>query len=187
MVCFAVTACLNTPATGTSVTPEGLGSFTPPVDVTAAVVNLAVLPRGVVAGGLNGVTFTPDGFAHRAYDADWSAWTGTAGLQWDPDRDTMMYARYSRGYKAGGFNVGISTTEGPRPDRSEHANSYEVGLKKDLSTTPRPTWRSSISTTGLPGAGDVPAVKRGRPVAGRLPERAQGSQLRRRARDHPGA
>jgi iron complex outermembrane recepter protein len=44
-----------------------------------------------------------------------------------------MYARYSRGYKAGGFNVGISTTEGAFPETGpEHANNYEVGLKKDM-------------------------------------------------------
>ena len=129
VVCFAVTSCLG------GATPEGLGGFTPPVDVTAAVVNLASLPRGVVPGGINnsGVTFTPDGFAHRAYDANFDAWTGTAGVQWDPDRDTMMYARYSRGYKAGGFNVGISTTLGSSPYTGpEHANNYEIGLKKDL-------------------------------------------------------
>ena len=133
LVCYAVTSCLNA-AGSTIVTPEGLGSFTPPVDVTAAVVNLRFLPTGVTAGGFNnsGVTFTPDGFAHRSYDASWSAWTGTAGLQWDPDRNTMMYARYSRGYKAGGFNVGISTTEGGFPSTgAEHANAYEIGLKKD--------------------------------------------------------
>jgi iron complex outermembrane receptor protein len=132
IVCFAVTACLNAPGS-TIVTPEGLGSFTPPVDVTAAVVNLKTLPRGVTPGGIAGVTFTPDGFAHRSYDANWDAWTGTAGLQWDPDRDTMMYARYSRGYKAGGFNVGISTTMGSSPyTGAEHANSYEIGLKKNI-------------------------------------------------------
>jgi iron complex outermembrane receptor protein len=110
------------------------GSGAAVVDVTAAVVDLTGgLPQGVVPGGTNGITFTPDGFANRSYDASWSAWTGTAGLQWDPDRDTMMYARYSRGYKAGGFNVGISTTEGAAPYTGpEHANNYEVGLKKSL-------------------------------------------------------
>jgi len=39
LVCFAVTSCLG------GATPEGLGSLAPPVDVTAAVVNLAVLCR----------------------------------------------------------------------------------------------------------------------------------------------
>ena len=130
LVCYAVTACLG------GATPEGLGNtYTPPVDITVAVVDLANRPPGVVAGGFNnsGVTFTPDGFAHRSYDASWSAVTGTAGLQWDPEPGTMAYARYSRGYKAGGFNVGISTTEGGSPETGpEHANNYEIGLKKDL-------------------------------------------------------
>jgi iron complex outermembrane receptor protein len=135
IVCYAVTSCLNAPGS-TIVTPEGLGTFTPPVDVTAAVVNLKTLPKGVVPGGLAGVTFTPDGFAHRSYDANWDAWTGTAGVQWEPDHDTMAYARYSRGYKAGGFNVGISTTLGAFPyTGAEHANSYEVGLKKNIGRT----------------------------------------------------
>ena len=135
VVCFAAPACLNAPGAPLLATAEGLGTFTPPVDVTAGVVNLTGLPQGVVAGGPtgSGVTFQPGGFAHRAYDANWSAVTGTFGVQWDPDRDTMMYARYSRGYKAGGFRVGIDTTEGGSPETGpEHANNYEVGLKKEL-------------------------------------------------------
>jgi iron complex outermembrane recepter protein len=82
------------------------------------------------------VTFTPDGFAHRRYDASWSAWTGTAGVQWDPDRDTMVYARYSRGYKAGGFNIGNAGFFGANPETNpEHVNSFEIGLKKDFGRT----------------------------------------------------
>ena len=111
LVCFAVSSC------GTN--PFNLGTLTPPVDVTGAVVD--TLPNPPT--GASAVTFTPDGFAHRSYDASWSAWTGTAG-------------RYSRGYKAGGFNVGISTTEGPFPYTGpEHANNYEVGLKKSIGRT----------------------------------------------------
>jgi len=135
VVCFAAPACLNAPGAPLLATGEGLGAFTPPVDVTAGVVNLGGLPQGVVAGGPtgSGVSFLPGGFAHRQYDANWSAVTGTAGVQWDPDRDTMVYARYSRGYKAGGFRVGIDTTEGGSPETGpEHANNFEVGLKKEL-------------------------------------------------------
>ncbi|HEY2357675.1 MAG TPA: TonB-dependent receptor, partial [Phenylobacterium sp.] len=127
LICYQVAVC------GTS--PENLGTLSPPVDVTAATVYLGGLPKGVVAGGVNGsgVTFTPDGFATRHYDASFEAWTGTAGLQWEPDRDTMAYARYSRGYKAGGFNVGISTTLGSSPYTGpEHSDAFEIGLKKDL-------------------------------------------------------
>jgi iron complex outermembrane receptor protein len=137
LICYQVAAC------GT--VPETLGTLSPPVDVTAATVYgpLQSLllggapvapPKGVVNNGKpGGVTFTPDGFATRNYDASFDAWTGTAGLQWDPDRDTMAYARYSRGYKAGGFNVGITTTLGSSPYTGpEHSDAFEVGLKKDL-------------------------------------------------------
>ena len=121
VVCYQVSAC------GT--TPENLGTLSPPVDVTAAVVFLGAPPKGVVSP----VTFDPQGFATRHYAASFEAWTGTAGLQWEPDHNTMAYARYSRGYKAGGFNVGISTTEGSSPYTGpEHSDAFEVGLKKDF-------------------------------------------------------
>ena len=127
VLCFATTPC------GT--TPELLGTFTPVVDVTAAVVNLANLPQGVVPGGVNGsgVTFTPDGFASRSYDATWEAGTGQAIIKWDPDRDTNVYFRYGRGYLAGGFAVGITTTEGKFPYTGpEFVDDFELGLKKEF-------------------------------------------------------
>jgi iron complex outermembrane receptor protein len=137
VLCFATTPC------GT--TPELLGSFTPPVDVTASVVYgpLASLlaggapvapPQGVVDNGKpGGVTFTPDGFATRKYDASWEATTGTAGLQWDPDRDTNVYFRASRGYLMGGFASGVTSTLGQFPyTNAEHVNDYEIGLKKNF-------------------------------------------------------
>jgi len=130
VICFGPSACLS----GSS--PQLLGqTFTPPVDVTAGVVNLGSLPTGVVPGGVfgSGVTFTPDGFAHRAYDHSWSATTGTAGLQWDPSAGTMLYARYSRGYLMGGFNSGVTSVLGAFPfTDAEHENDYEAGIKKDF-------------------------------------------------------
>ena len=129
LICFGPSACLN----GSS--PQLLGqTFTPPVDVTAGVVNLGGVPKGVVPNGKpGGVTFTPDGFATRAYDHSWQATTGTAGLQWDPTPGTMLYARYSRGYLMGGFNSGVTSVLGAFPfTDAEHDNDYEVGIKKDF-------------------------------------------------------
>ncbi len=70
------------------------------------------------------------GFAERRLGDTWQATTGTLGIQWDPTEDTMMYARYSRGYKAGAFNAGSAV---PFPEADpEHVNAYELGLKTTL-------------------------------------------------------
>jgi iron complex outermembrane receptor protein len=91
------------------------------------------LPRGVSSyTSIDPAT----GFATRHYDASWSALTGTAGVDWTPDRDTLVFAKYSRGYKSGGFRVGIDTTLGPSPfTDKELVNSYEIGLKRDFGRT----------------------------------------------------
>jgi iron complex outermembrane receptor protein len=135
VICFVGQSCGNP--------PELFGAFTPPVDVTAGVVylgkdangNLANLtPQGVVPNGsLGGVTFTPDGFAHRAYAHSWEAVTGTAGLQWDPDPDTNVYFRYSRGYLMGGFNSGVTSTLGQFPfTDAEFSDDWSFGIKKEF-------------------------------------------------------
>ena len=70
------------------------------------------------------------GVAKRNLGDTSDAVTGTAGVQWDPDPDTMAYARYSRGYKAFGFSAGAYLAE-PEAD-PEFVNSYEIGLKKNF-------------------------------------------------------
>ncbi|WP_421936112.1 TonB-dependent receptor [Phenylobacterium sp.] len=72
------------------------------------------------------------GVASRDLSDTSDAWTGTVGLQWEPDDDTMAYARYSRGYKAFGFSAGGFLAV-PKADE-ETVNSYEVGLKKSFPT-----------------------------------------------------
>ena len=71
------------------------------------------------------------GVASRDLSDSSSAVTGTVGVQWEPDDDTMAYARYSRGYKAFGFSAGGFLAD-PKADK-ETVNSYEVGLKKNFS------------------------------------------------------
>lgn len=44
----------------------------------------------------------------------------------------MVYGRYSRGYKAGGFRAGIDTSLGQFPfTDAEHTDAFEVGVKKN--------------------------------------------------------
>ncbi len=73
-------------------------------------------------------------------------WTGTAILSYRPTNDLMVYASYSRGYKAGGFNLDRSALKGstfpfsatvggaqaltPNLDFApEFVKAYEIGAK----------------------------------------------------------
>ena len=62
---------------------------------------------------------------------DWHATTGTAGLEWTPTDNTLAFAKYTRGYKSGGFNAGqFAGLEGYTDP--EFINSYELGLKQTI-------------------------------------------------------
>ncbi|MGZ6048301.1 MAG: TonB-dependent receptor, partial [Phenylobacterium sp.] len=131
LLCFDVPACAGS--------PENFTNFI--IDLTQLPSVISGLVPGAGGVGTPGVssatTVDPgNGFATRHYDNHWAATTGTAGLQWDPDSDTMMYARYSRGFKAGAFRIGINTTIGAAPNSDpEHMNDYEIGIKKNFGRT----------------------------------------------------
>jgi len=134
IVCFGVPACFTEPEFNAFV-PGGI----PGVDLTQipSVVDNGSVPTPGVVGP---TTYNPaTGFATRYYDADWQAVTGTAGVEWTPDSDTLYYAKYSRGYKSGGYNIGIFTVLSFFPyTAAEHVDSFELGYKK--------TWMRSLTT-----------------------------------------
>ncbi|MCC6918759.1 MAG: TonB-dependent receptor [Alphaproteobacteria bacterium] len=55
----------------------------------------------------------------------WYALTGTAGVDYDVAERTMLYAKYSKGYKAGGFNPG----ECHGAFNPEKLDAFEAGVK----------------------------------------------------------
>jgi iron complex outermembrane receptor protein len=134
LLCYSVTNCLT-------VAPELVGANYV-VDLTQLPSVVGGLP-GSAGGGLgtpgvsSNTTIDPaTGYATRHYEDHWSAVTGTFGVQWDPEPGTMAYFNYSRGYKAGGFRIGIDTTIGAAPTtQPEHMNAFEIGLKKDFGRT----------------------------------------------------
>ena len=84
-----------------------------------------------VVGGTAGIYTDPTtGLRHRLLSKDWNAVTGTLGLDWKPDADTLAYVKYARGYKAGGFDSGTTTLQTFVSTEREIVDSYEVGLKK---------------------------------------------------------
>jgi iron complex outermembrane receptor protein len=146
LTCFSVTTC-----TASATNPPGLTGGFPPEVIGLYLIDLTQIPTIVTNGILPGSPGSPGvakgvsslttidpatGFATRHYDDHWSATTGTAGLQWDPNPDTMAYFRYSRGYKAGGFNIGNAGFFGANPETNpEHVNAYEIGLKQSIGHT----------------------------------------------------
>ncbi len=68
------------------------------------------------------------GFGVRTLKGEWEAVTGTAGVEYRPWDDTLTFAKYSRGYKAGGFN-NLGFALNPYTE-SEFVDSYEAGWKQ---------------------------------------------------------
>jgi iron complex outermembrane receptor protein len=66
----------------------------------------------------------------RQYDDRWSDASGRVGLQWLPNPNAMLYLDYSRGYKAGGFNLGLLASDAEVAP--ETVDAYELGAKLDF-------------------------------------------------------
>jgi iron complex outermembrane receptor protein len=79
-------------------------------------------------GAIPGATFNSQGIAERRLTGDYEAVTGTAGLEYRPMQDTLLFAKYSRGYKAGGFNnLGFGAAPYTDP---EFVDALEGGWKQ---------------------------------------------------------
>jgi iron complex outermembrane receptor protein len=99
--------------------PAAFGTGPQPGVTSATTAN----PTGIVFDGRTGVST-------RYLAEEWSAVTGTAGLEWSPNNDTLVFAKYSRGYKTGAFNAS-SMAPLPRTE-PEFVNSYELGWKQEI-------------------------------------------------------
>ncbi|MDG6080109.1 TonB-dependent receptor [Erythrobacter litoralis] len=94
---------------------------------------LGLTCQGNSTAGLDGVSITDT--------RDEDEFTGTAILSWKPTPDALVYGSYSRGYKAGGFNLDRSALGAPvtfNPANidptvlqfaQETVDAYEVGFK----------------------------------------------------------
>ncbi|MBI1360966.1 MAG: TonB-dependent receptor [Alphaproteobacteria bacterium] len=68
------------------------------------------------------------GVAHRNLKNNSSAITGMFNLEYRPVPDSLLFAKYSRGYKAGGFN-NLGFAAAPYTE-SEYVDAYEGGWKQ---------------------------------------------------------
>jgi iron complex outermembrane receptor protein len=114
-----------------------LGSLLPALDITAPLINPAIS----AGKSLPGVTCAPSLATSGPFAGDWtrclsdhsSAPTGTAGIEWTPDADTLVYVRYNRGYKAFGLNAG--NLSGNPEAKPETVDDIEGGFKKTFGHT----------------------------------------------------
>ncbi len=97
-------------------------------DDLTAVLPPTLDPLGGGCAPALGVTQNPGGGLRRNLSGDWDATTGTVALQWEPNNDLNFYARYSRGYKSGGWLAGSGLIANPYAD-AESVDAYEIGAK----------------------------------------------------------
>jgi iron complex outermembrane receptor protein len=130
-LCFGLPACLGN-IFGALPPPYILGAFTPANDITAVAdpaIRNCFNGIGCKYPGVRGTPYLlPNGNWARDLAADWHAPTGTLGLEWTPDPNTLAYLRYSRGYKSGGFNA--STISVNPESQAEHLDAIELGGKE---------------------------------------------------------
>jgi iron complex outermembrane receptor protein len=86
--------------------------FSPPLSCAQALGNCTLIDNG------NG----------RAVSGNYGGFSGTAGLEWQPNPDTLTYIKYSRGYKSGGYTIGSFAAQPFL--KSEALNAYELGWKQ---------------------------------------------------------
>jgi len=102
---------------------------------------IGVFTGGAVGGGPNRLIFvggTSDPTA-AINDTTFNEWGGSAGVEFKPADDVLVYAKWSRGFKAGRFNaapmsimnldMGTGRSLGDTPVRPETINAYELGIK----------------------------------------------------------
>ena len=119
----------------------------------AALGPLMAGPLAAVAGGLIGLACQGNSTSELnnvsiSDKRSESEFTGTAVLSWKPVDEVLVYGSYSRGYKAGGFNLDRSALKSPLVSfasqggaqalvgrlqfDSELVSAYEIGAKLDL-------------------------------------------------------
>lgn len=76
-------------------------------------------------------TNKPAGLIRRSLDQDNVSWR--AGVSWEPNRRTLLYANATKGYKAGGFaTLAAAFTSQLNPVVQESVQAYEAGFKLTL-------------------------------------------------------
>ncbi|MBX7500530.1 TonB-dependent receptor [Qipengyuania sp. YG27] len=129
------------PANRTLLSPLLVPSVDTDGDGTPDLAPLAGLAGGLIALSCQGNSTSELDGVSVADSRDEDEFTGTAILSWKPNPDWLVYGSYSKGYKAGGFNLDRSALANPlalNPANLDTANlqfdaetvdAYEIGVK----------------------------------------------------------
>jgi iron complex outermembrane receptor protein len=110
---------------GSTFSSSTFGANTPAYDITA----LAVPAAGSRYPGAGPVIMNAaTGYAQRTLNASWGAPTGEADIDWTPDPSLLVYGKYSRGYKSGGWST-YTLIANPET-QPEYVDAFELGAKK---------------------------------------------------------
>ncbi len=106
--------------------------LTGPVAPIVYAVGFAIDNEQFNVSGLTDCGGPSDATGHNlACDRDESKFTPAVNVQWDATDDSMLYASYTEGFKAGGFDARANNT-GSFEFNEELATSYEIGTKMTL-------------------------------------------------------
>jgi iron complex outermembrane receptor protein len=84
----------------------------------------------------------PASTCRQAFTQKADAPTGRVSVQYKPAPDVMLYAKYSRGYRAGGVTLQAPT--GYQTFQPEHLNAYEAGAKTSFRSFIRGTFNAAF-------------------------------------------
>jgi iron complex outermembrane receptor protein len=114
---------------------DNIKVITSPAGPVAYSCSRAVTPTGA-AGGValltNGACGIGRSFKESSHKPTW-----LINLDYKPNRDTLVYVKYARGYRGGGINEANLGAETWQP---ETVDNYEVGLKTSFNTIVRGTF-----------------------------------------------
>lgn len=105
------------------------GKYGPALNYSTTFVPGSCAPAGVPPVTASGATCSFDPLTHtRKIGNDWTGMGGTLSASYSPNDDTLIYLKYSRGYKAGGIAISGAFSVQPVMG-SETLNAYELGYK----------------------------------------------------------
>lgn len=75
----------------------------------------------------DGIISSPGTFIRK--DEEWDKLTGTLGFTYDVDKSSMLFIRYSDGYRGGGYSDQAGSNNSAIAFQPERMETYEVGIK----------------------------------------------------------